>query len=83
MIEGRVQGRELPAFFDVGEVVFDRIKVWGIGRQEEQKMRRVLEQNESRFCFVKTGVVGDDNGRLVENRKKMMLEPLVKPVGIG
>lgn len=46
-------------------------------------MGRVFEQNESWLCFVETGIVGNDDGRAVENREKMLFEPLVKPIGIG
>ena len=76
-------GSELPAFFECGKVLFDGIEVRAVGWQEQQDVRRVFKKSESWLCFVETGVVHDDNRRLIESREQVLFEPEIEPVSIG
>ena len=58
-------------------------EVRAVGWQEQQDVRRVFKKSESWLCFVETGVVHDDNRRLIESREQVLFEPEIEPVSIG
>jgi hypothetical protein len=73
----------LAAFFEIGEIVFDRAEVRRVRRQEQKSVRGGGDDLESAFCFMKGRVIEHDDGGLVQDGKKVSGQPLIKPVGIG
>jgi hypothetical protein len=67
----------LADFLDVGEVVFDGAKVWGIRRQKKDMMAVPMSDGFQVFLFVESGVVKDNRGVWPQGFAKHLVEPAV------
>jgi hypothetical protein len=72
-----------PQALKRGEVVFNRIEVWGIRRQEEQGRPGGVNKGFSLSAFVERGVIHHHNMMVVQERAEFLFEPRIEEGSIA
>ena len=65
----------LPAFLEGGEIMFDRVQIWRIRREEQQGRACLLDEPRRFRRGMKRGVVHNHEVLSIQTRAQPRLEP--------